>query len=99
MNHFVTTIWLANIEFDPIKSSRNETERGLSFELASDFDFTTALTKIDDRHDYGEVRYASLGLIDGRLHSLVYTLRSSGIRVISLRKGNNREIAIYEQET
>ncbi len=88
-----------DIEFDPIKSCRNETGRGLSFELAREFDFTTALTKIDARRDYGETRYASIGLIGDRLHILVYTLRWSGIRVISLRKANSREVALYEQET
>ncbi|WP_158900448.1 BrnT family toxin [Burkholderia sp. L27(2015)] len=87
------------MEFDPSKSRRNEILRGISFELVREFDFITALTKIDARCDYGETRYTSIGPIAYRLHVLVFTMRPPGIRVISLRKANDREVALYEQET
>ena len=44
------------IEYDPAKSERNIQERGLSFELAVDFDFDTAVIRPDTRQDYGEAR-------------------------------------------
>jgi hypothetical protein len=37
-----------------------------------------------------------LGLIDGRLHALVFTPRAGRVHVISLRKANGREIKSYE---
>jgi uncharacterized DUF497 family protein len=37
------------IEFDPAKNARNIAERGLSFELAVDFDFETAKVWQDTR--------------------------------------------------
>lgn len=39
----------------------------------------------------------ALGLLDGRLHVLVFSEIPGGIRVISFRKGNNREVKRYEQ--
>jgi uncharacterized DUF497 family protein len=78
--------------FDPNKNARNIAERGLSFERAADFDFETALVGSDDRSDYGETRYVALGYLDGRLHVLYFTETDYGIRVISFRKANSREV-------
>jgi uncharacterized DUF497 family protein len=83
------------ITYDPAKNERNIAERGLSFERAAEWDFLGATTLIDDRRNYGEVRYRSFGLLDGRLHALVYTLTARGIRVISLRRANKREVRRY----
>ncbi len=85
------------IEFDPAKNIKNMTERGLSFERAVDFDFETAVFWIDTRKVYPEIRISALGLLDGRVHSLVFTETTRGIRVISFRKANKREVKRYEQ--
>ncbi len=87
------------ITCDPAKNMRNIEERGLSFDLAADFCFETAVFWIDDREKYSEVRVSSLGLLDGRVYSLVFTETGDGIRVISFRKANKREAKRYEQET
>jgi uncharacterized DUF497 family protein len=36
------------IEFDPNKDAKNISDRGLSFDRAVDFDFSTAVYRIDD---------------------------------------------------
>ena len=87
------------IEFDPAKSAWNLRERGLPFERAAEFDFETALIWIDDRKPYPEVRLAALGLLGGRVHSLVFTETADGIRIISFRKANEREVERYAQKT
>ena len=87
------------IEFDPAKNERNIRERGLSFDLAREFEFETAVFAIDDREDYGEIRIRAFGLLGGRLHALVFVETEAGIRVISLRKANAREVKRYEQAT
>jgi uncharacterized DUF497 family protein len=87
------------VSFDPTKSERNIRERGLSFELAEEFDFETALYQPDIRRDYGEERMRALGQLNGRVHVLVFVETPEGIRVISFRKANSREVRIYEQET
>ncbi len=87
----------SDISFDQVKSLRNEVERGLSFCLVQDLEWISALIKEDTRKDYGERRFQVLGLIEGRLHAVVFTPRQDKVHVISLRKANNREIKQYEQ--
>ena len=84
-----------NISFDPRKNERNIRERDLSFERASEFDFETAYVQADSRSAYGETRYVALGGLHGRLHVLCFTETADGIRVISFRKANNREVTRY----
>ena len=87
------------IEFDTNKNEANIRLRGLSFERVVTFDFETAVYRQDSRRDYGEIRIRTLGFLDGRLHALVFTETAKGIRVISFRKANKREVKTYEQET
>lgn len=87
------------IEFDDNKNQRNIRDRRLSFERAVDFDFSTAQVAQDERKPYPEARYITLGLIDARLHVLCFTPIDGGIRVISLRKANHREVKLYEKIT
>lgn len=83
------------IEFDDAKNQRNLELRGISLELAVQFDFEGAL-EVEHEVD-GEQRYLALGHIGARLYALVYTLRGDAVRVISLRKANKREVRRYEQ--
>jgi len=84
--------------FDPAKSERNIATRGISFELASEFSWQSALIVEDLRRDYGERRFQALGLIGARLHAMVFTPRADKAHVISLRKANRREVKRYEAE-
>ena len=85
------------ISFDPLKNARNIELRGLSFEQAEAFEFATAWILVDDRKDYGEIRYRAIGFLAERLHALVFTETQGGIRVISFRKANQREERRYER--
>ncbi len=87
-------------EFDPGKSGRNKTDksRGFGLDASEGFAWKTAITEQDKRQDYGEARYISYGMIQSRLHVMVWTLRGRNIRVISLRKANARERKWYEKE-
>lgn len=87
------------VEFDASKNERNIRERGLSFERAAEFDFATAVIWIDARQAYPEIRFSALGLLAGRVHSLIFSETADGIRVISFRKANEREVKRYEQKT
>lgn len=86
------------IEFDPDKNARNVSERGLPFEQVAQFDFSTALFAVDVRRDYGERRIQARGFLDKRLHVLVFVETTAGIRVISFRRANKREVKQYEEE-
>ncbi len=79
------------LSYDPAKSERNKAERGLSFDLAEEFDWSSALIAEDTRKDYEERRYQALGFIGEHLHMLVFTPRGGAVHVISLRRANQRE--------
>ncbi len=83
------------ISFDPAKSERNAAERELPFDLAAEFDFETALIWVDRRFSYPETRWLAVGWLRERLHVVCYVEAEDGIRVISLRKANRREVRRY----
>ena len=85
------------ISFDSVKNETNIRNRGLSFASAEHFDFENALYVVDDRRDYGETRIRAFGYLHARLHCLVFAETANGIRVISFRKANQREVKRYEQ--
>jgi hypothetical protein len=51
----------------------------------------------DTRRDYGEQRRIALGEIEGRVFAVAYTFRGKVIRLISARKGNERERRRYHE--
>ena len=85
------------IEFDPNKNETNIRTRGLGFEQVAQFDFGTAVMEQDTRKAYPEVRFVATGFLGGRLHVLCFTPVAGGIRVISFRKANAREVRDYDQ--
>ena len=53
------------------------------------------LTVEDDRRDYGEDRFITVGFLDGAMVVLVWTSRDAAHRIISMRKANERERTLY----
>jgi uncharacterized DUF497 family protein len=84
-------------DWDEAKRRRNLAEHKVDFAAAEQFDWATALTGIDDREDYGELREVAVGFIGVRLHVMVFTRRGGVIRVISLRKANAKDVRMYGQ--
>lgn len=86
------------IDYDPNKNQRNIEERQLSFDDVQYFHWTTAIIEPDLRKTYPEPRYLATGFVGltERLHILVFTPIPDGIRVISFRKANKREMKYYE---
>lgn len=83
------------IEFDPAKRARIRRERGLDMSEAGAVFTGVTITAEDDRKDYGERRYVTIGRLRGRLVVIVWTPRGSAYRIISMRKANEREEAAY----
>jgi uncharacterized protein len=83
------------IEFDPFKRRNTLNERGLDMADAVAVFEGDHLTIEDDRFDYGETRYITVGFLAGRMVVLVWTPRGDRCRIISLRKANDREQKAY----
>jgi uncharacterized DUF497 family protein len=84
-------------ERDPGKAAANAAKHGVPFEAIYDFDWDAATTGPDLRRDYGEKRIIALGPINGVIHLAVFTNRDGKIRLISLRRANDRERRSYER--
>ena len=63
--------------------------------LARWVDLDIAVAFVDDRYDYGEVRYRAYGYIDGVAYCLAFTSRNGKVRPISLRRVHTKEMKRY----
>lgn len=84
------------IEFDNTKNQHNIELRGLAFIDAGKLEWSTTMIWRDERFVYGEERFSALAYLNRRLHFVAFTFIDEGIRVISFRKANKREIKTYE---
>ena len=81
-------------EWDENKRLINIRKHGIDFaDVPSMFELDT-VTVIDDRFEYGETRYQTLGSLKTRIIMVVHTESETVIRIISARKANK-----YEEET
>ncbi len=87
-----------DIEFDPQKALDTLPQRGLDFARALEIFDTNHLTILDDRFDYGQTKQITVELLDGRMVILVWTPTGNNIRIISMRKANDREQALYRDQ-
>jgi len=77
------------------KRKLNVEQHGLDFvDAPRVFDGRT-YTYEDDRFDYSEQRFVTLGILDEFVVSIVHTETSRVIRIISLRKATKHEQAIF----
>ncbi len=84
-----------SIEFDEEKRAATLEARGLDMARAGEVFEGTTLTDEDDRRNYGEDRFITIGFLDERMVILVWTPRNDVYRIISMRKANEREKALY----
>lgn len=84
------------IEFDPTKRETTLRERGLDFSDAPLLFSQSTVTFPDDRRDYLEPRFTTIGWLHGRMVVLIWTPRGERHRIISMRYANEREIAKYQ---
>lgn len=84
------------ITFDPAKRALTLERRRLDFALAGPVFDTIHMTRADDRRDYGESRFISIGWLGRDVVVLVWTPRGEARRIISMRKANGREKAFFE---
>jgi len=82
-------------EWDRAKSERNESERGLPFELAVLLFDGLTIERVDERRHYGETRIRAIGVVGNMTLHCVYTQRGEVRRIISPRYANRKERDAY----
>jgi hypothetical protein len=83
-------------ECDPGKRARLIGERGLDLlSMAAVFDDPVRLDLVDSRFNYGEERRVTIGQVNGRLFTVVYTIRGSVTWLITAWPANRKERERY----
>ncbi len=82
-------------EFDSKKSESNQNKHGIDFVKAQaiwqDPNFIEVMARSKD-----EPRYLVVGMTDGKYWSAIITYRKDRIRIISVRRSRDSEVALYE---
>jgi uncharacterized DUF497 family protein len=87
-------------EWDDDKARANFAKHRVSFLTTAEIFSSETFEKIDDREDYGEVRFIALGRVDFEVYRVVFTWRGENhIRIISAQKASRDEREIYYRET
>jgi uncharacterized protein len=81
------------------KRSSNIKDHGIDFVDVELVFAGTTFSYEDDRFDYAEQRFITLGLLAGLPVSIAHTENEHEIRIISFRKTTRREADIYYRET
>jgi uncharacterized DUF497 family protein len=85
-------------EWDEKKRLSNIKKHGIDFVDVPEMFKGDIVTVIDDRLEYGETRYQTLGLLKSRVIMVVHTESETVIRIISARKANKHEEKTYFSE-
>lgn len=89
-----------DFEWDDAKASANEVKHGVSFDVAMEvFRDPRRRVSRDDRRDYGEERFATVGAVGAIRLAVVFTMRGDIVRIISARQANRRERRLFEGGT
>jgi uncharacterized protein len=82
-------------EWAEAKRRSNIQKHGIDF-IGIDLVFAgKTVTVLDDRFDYGENRFVTLGLLSGRVVVISHTETDDVIRIISVRRATKNEEISY----
>ena len=82
-------------EFDENKSQANMVKHGLDFVAAQALWLDELRVEIPARTD-DEPRYLVVGMIEDKHWTAIYSYRDERVRLISVRRSREEEVAIYE---
>jgi len=88
----------SEFEWDDAKAASNYARHSVTFDMArAVFRDPFAIDWFDDREVYGEARYVTIGMADGRLLYVAYAMRDDRIRIISARGAEPHERREYHE--
>jgi uncharacterized DUF497 family protein len=87
-------------EWDESKRRSNLEKHGIDFANSAALFLPGGrmVAALDVRTAYGEERYIGFGLLGGRVVAVCFTYRNHSVRLVSLRKANQREQKKYDKE-
>jgi uncharacterized protein len=84
-------------EWDGAKEQANRKKHGLDFDTASKVFFDPYVIELEDCDVEDELRFNAIGMVDGRMLVVTYTIRGSVIRIISARGAEPHEKRKYHE--
>ena len=85
-------------EWDKNKNKSNKEKHGIIFNEAKEvFYDENRINYQDRRNNYPEVRWITIGKMFKTVIVVVYTIRNTGIRIISARMSNKKERIKYNK--
>lgn len=84
-----------HFEWDETKALANKAKHGVSFRSALAVFLDAHAPDRHDKGDHTEDRFVTLGLVQGYLLVVVYTLRHDAVRLISAREATRHEAIPY----
>jgi uncharacterized DUF497 family protein len=87
-----------DFEWDENKRRINAEKHKIDFADVIDIFDDIVYTLRDEKHDYGEHRFISIGLMRGVEIVAVYTVRKGVRRILSARRANSKERMKYNEE-
>lgn len=88
-----------DFEWDEDKDQANVRKHGISFRIAKRIFDGSVLTWLDERRNYGEDRYISIGQVAPAVLVVVaHTNREGRIRLISARPASRKERQAYHEQ-
>ena len=91
----VCIITLMRFSWHEPKRQTTLQKRGLDFAQAEQLFAGPTFTFEDDRRDYGEQRWVTLGLLREKVVIIVHTESEDEIRIISMREANKDEQRLF----
>ncbi len=81
--------------WNEVKQQINLNKHGLDFAEAEKVFAAQTFTFEDNRKDYGEQRWVTIGLLGDKVVVIVHTETEKEIRIISMRKANKNEQLLF----
>ena len=84
-------------EWDTAKEQANRNKHGVDFRTAAKVLLDPYVIEFDDLDSNGELRFTAIGLVDGRMLFVSYTMRGTVGRIISARGAEPHEKRKYHE--
>jgi hypothetical protein len=86
-----------DFEWDTAKERANRKKQGVDFRTAAKVFLDPHVIEFDDFGTADELRFNAIGLVDGRMLFVTYTMRGAVVRIISARGAEPHEKRKYHE--
>jgi uncharacterized DUF497 family protein len=86
-----------DFEWDSAKEQANRKKHGVGFRTAAKVFLDPYVIEFDDNSAAGELRFNAIGLVEGRMLFVAYTMRGDVVRIISARGAEPHEKRKYHE--